>query len=361
VNSPVNTKHPTTNFWNLSVQRQFGSDYILEAGYVGSRSYHQIRQGQANPPILTAAQAATVIGKQDANSIPTAQARRLNPNWSSRTLLETSAKGAYEAGYIKFDHRLTKSLMIGANYTFSGTWSDNDEAFSAPIISSSTPQVPEDFFNYRKEWSRSVFDRPHRFAVTYFYQIPWFSSAWAGGTLAKIFSGWQISGFTDVQSGQPFTIRTGVDSAGIGNSAFPSRPDYNPNGVFKANYDASGRVKQDFNGGLRTFYIPVDGTGIVTAPLGPNGILANSMPGGGNLGRNTFRGPNFQNWNFSMLKSIQITEGAQLQFRSDFTNLWNHRNFPNPVATMSSTSFGQNTDTLLTDARQILFNAKLKF
>jgi hypothetical protein len=360
VNSPVNTKHPATNFWSLSVQRQFGSNYVIEVGYTGNRSYHQIRQGQANPPVLTPDQADTVIAKQDPSSIPGIQARRLNPNWSSRTLLEASAKGAYEAGYVKFDRRLTNNLMIGANYTFSGAWSDNDEPFGIAPLTDSSPQIPEDFFKYRKEWSRSVFDRPHRFAVTYFYEIPWFSSRLAGGRLAKVFSGWTISGFVDAQNGQPFTIRTGVDSAGIGNPA-SARPDYNPNGIFKPNYDPSGLIKQDYSGGLRTFYTPADGTGVVTAPLGPNGILANSMPGGGNLGRNTFRGPGFQNWNFSLLKSIPIREGMQFQIRSDFTNLWNHRNFPNPVAVMSSTSFGQNSGTLLTDARLILFSAKLKF
>src|SRR4029077_16838841 len=99
--------------------RQFGNNYVLEVGYVGNRSYHQIRQSQANPPILTVAQAATVSATQHPNSIPGAQARRLNPNWGSRTLLETTAKGAYDAGYVKFDRRMTKNLMIGGNYTFS--------------------------------------------------------------------------------------------------------------------------------------------------------------------------------------------------------------------------------------------------
>jgi hypothetical protein len=255
---------------------------------------------------------------------------------------------------------MTRNLTIGAHYTFSGTWSNNDEPFGIAAVSNSTPQVPEDFLNYRKEWSRSAFDRPHRFAVTYLYEVPWFSAAWARGALSQVFGGWQVSGFTEAQSGQPFTITTGVDSAGIGNP-LPARPNYNPNGIFEPNYDPSGISKQDFSGGARTFYIPVNGTGIVTAPLGPNGILANSMPGGGNLGRNTFRGPGFQSWNFSMLRNFKITEGVQLQFRSDFANLWNHRNFPNPVASMSSTTFGQNTDPLMTDARQIMFNAKLKF
>jgi hypothetical protein len=85
------------------------------------------------------------------------------------------------------------------------------------------------------------------------------------------------------------------------------------------------------------------------------------MSGGGNLGRNTFRGPGFQNWNFSMMKKITIKEETQLQIRADFSNLWNHTNFTNPVATMSSTTFGQNTATPLTDDRIILLSAKLKF
>jgi hypothetical protein len=368
VNSPTMTVHPTTNFWTLSVQRQLGGNHVLEVGYSGNRSYHQIAQGQGNPPLLTLAEAAAVIAAKNPNptdgSVPGVQQRRLNPNWGSRTLIMSTAKAAYEAFYVKFDRKISKNLMVGANYTYSGTWSDNDESLGVADITNSSPQIPEDYFNVRKEWSRAVFDRPHRFAIAYTYQVPWFSSGWAAGPVSKIMSGWQISGYTDAQSGQPFTIRTGVDSAGIG-TATPARPNLNPNGVFKANYIATSGAPapQAYGDGLRTFYIPVDGTGIVTAPLDPNNaILANSMPGGGNLGRNTFRGPNFQQWNFGILKTITLREDLKFQLRSDFGNLWNHRNFPNPVATMSSATFGQNTGTLIGDGvRTILVSGKLIF
>jgi hypothetical protein len=95
--------------------------------------------------------------------------------------------------------------------------------------------------------------------------------------------------------------------------------------------------------------------------MGPNGILANSMPGGGNLGRNTFRGPSFQNWNFTLAKKIAIREGLQLQLRSDFVNMWNHNTFRPPEARMVSPAFGANTAAPLTDAREILLSAKLSF
>jgi outer membrane receptor protein involved in Fe transport len=347
-------QNPTTNFWTLSLQRELGST-VLEFGYTGNRSYHQIRQSQANPPILTAAQAATVVTTGDTGSIPGAQARRLNPNWNSRTLIESAAKAEYHAGYVKFGKRFSHGLQFGANYTFSANFSDGDELISGvEDITLSSPAVPQDFFNFKNEWSRSVFDRPHRFVVHYVYEVPWFSSAWATGALSRIFAGWEISGFTEAQSGQPFTIRTGADTvgttAGPGNQ--PGRPNFNPGGVF---------IKDQVTDDLRTFMIPLNGTGIVTAPFSANTILANSMAGGGNLGRNTFRGPSFQQWNASLMKRIAIKENLQIQLRSDFINLWDHNNFPNPEARMSSPNFGRNTAKLISDSREILFSAKIKF
>jgi outer membrane receptor protein involved in Fe transport len=354
-NSPESLQRPTTAFWSLSVQREFGRNYVVEAGYTGNRSYHQIRQGQANPPILTAQQAATVLTTGDPNSISNAQARRLNPNWNSRTLIESAAKAEYHAGYLRFDKQMSNGLAVGANYTWSANFSDNDESLAVTDITNSSPQIPQDFFNFRREWSRSVFDRPHRFVVHYVYAVPWFSSSWASQSLRHILGGWEISGFTEFQSGQPFTIRTGVDTVGTaaGGTNPPGRPNYNPNGILTRDPDTHD---------LRTFITPIGGTGIVTAPLDRNGnILANSMPGGGNLGRNTFRGPSFQQWNFGLMKKITFSETRQVQIRADFVNLFNHNNFQNPEARMNSPSFGLNTATLLSDSRLMLFSAKLKF
>src|SRR5205814_2628626 len=139
---------------------------------VGNRSYHQIRQRDANPGVLTAEQAATVISTGNPNSVTI---RRLNPNWGPRTLLEPAATGEYHAGYVKFDKRMSKGLLVGANYTWSVNMSDADEAQNVQDsttgagLTPSTPQIPEDFFNFRKEWSRSAFDRPHRFVVHHVY------------------------------------------------------------------------------------------------------------------------------------------------------------------------------------------------
>jgi hypothetical protein len=50
----------------------------------------------------------------------------------------------------------------------------------------------------------------------------------------------------------------------------------------------------------------------------------------GNMGRNKFRGPFQQNWDFSLHKDTKITERASLVFGADFFNIFNHPAFASP-------------------------------
>ncbi|HYM10868.1 MAG TPA: carboxypeptidase regulatory-like domain-containing protein [Bryobacterales bacterium] len=364
VNSPVDTQNPTTNFYNFSIQRQFATNYIFEIAYTGSRSYHGIRQGNTNPGILTPAQAAMVRQTKNASSIPglpgltlpanNPPSRRLNPDWGSRVTIESTALAGYNAMYVKLDKRFSRGLVIGGNYTWSKNMSDNDESLGVSAITNWSSQVPQDFFNYRSEWSPSAFDVTQRFAIYYSYDVPWFSAPGLNRAVVKqIFQGWTLSGFTDYQSGQPFTIRTGVDTYGTGSAS--ARPFYNPGGTI---------AFDPVTGNYRTFTTPVSGAGIVTSFLGSNGVpLANTatFPAGpANLGRNTFRGPGTELYNITAAKTFNVTERWRIRLRADWINAFNHRNFGNPVATMNSPIFGQNT---LVDpgGRTMLLSAKVSF
>ena len=53
----------------------------------------------------------------------------------------------------------------------------------------------------------------------------------------------------------------------------------------------------------------------------------------GNLGRNIYRGPFQQNWDFSLLKDFRLSERQSIRFTADFFNIWNHANFGNPSIT----------------------------
>jgi len=366
-NLTSNAQNPTSNYWSLSFQRQLASNSILEAGYTGNVSYHLIRQSQANPGILTQAKADAVIAGctsanlascQDPGGFPTSPGR-VDTTIGNRTLLETTGRGSYNAGYIQWTNRTSFGLQYGANYTVSSTITDSEEALndigsSDGGIAGSSPQVPQNYLNRRAEKAKSVFDRPQRFTIHETYMIPFFSNT--SKFLQLVFSRWQISSITEIQSGQPFTITVGVDTLGSG-TITPGRPDLNPGGML---------ILDQTTGNLRTFTTALDGTGMVSAPhvtdsTGKITFLKNSMPIGGTLGRNSLRGPGYSNTNLSLLKNFKLPKEVSLEIRGDFLNLFNHDNFPNPDGNMSKITFGKQIYVPLTDARQVLLGAKIRF
>ena len=58
------------------------------------------------------------------------------------------------------------------------------------------------------------------------------------------------------------------------------------------------------------------------------------------LGRNAFRAPGLEKWDFAVNKSFRIRGGNALQFRSEFFNILNHTNFGIPTAVTTSAAFG---------------------
>jgi hypothetical protein len=60
----------------------------------------------------------------------------------------------------------------------------------------------------------------------------------------------------------------------------------------------------------------------------------------GNLGRNTFTGPSFVNFDFNLTKTTRITERLTHQFRTEFFNAFNNTNFNTPITALNSPDFG---------------------
>ena len=351
VNSPTNLQNPTSHFYSFALQRKLLREWVVEAGYSGNRAYHGINQGQLNPGVLTDAQAATVVASKNVNSIPSLQARRIYPQFGSRILISSDATSNFNAVYVKADKRLSHGLLLGFNYTFGKILSNNDESLGVGAITAGSPQIPQNYFNFKPEYSVSAFDRTHRYALYFTYQVPWFENGMlANRAVKRAFSGFVITAFTEAQSGQPFTILTGVDTYGNG-AGGGARPFYNPGGSI---------TKDPVSGDLRTFVTPLNGTGIVTTTLGSSGLpLANSSAVFGNLGKNTFRGPSFDNQNISFVKKFAITERIGIEVRSDFINVFNHRNFANPTSSMSSLNFGKNTSD--PGGRTMLLSGRVRF
>jgi len=64
-----------------------------------------------------------------------------------------------------------------------------------------------------------------------------------------------------------------------------------------------------------------------TVPAGYDGTPGQNL---GDVGRNALHGPGFFQWDFSTMKSFDLTQKAKLQFRADLFNIINHPNYSNP-------------------------------
>ena len=237
-------------------------------------TYHLMRQTERNPGLLTPEQAAMVIR---GGTIPGLQDRRIHPGWASHILAESAAVSKYHSLFLRHHQTVVSGLWTDVSLTWSGTFSDGDETLAVADIATSSPQVPQNVFDFRSEWSRSVFDRPLRFSAVYTYDLSPLAGRLSSRSVAHwVFSGWKTSGSFEWQSGQPFTVVTGVDSGGSGVT-----------GGWRPNILSQGTLRRDVaSDDLRTF----GAVNLFETPRTPSGTpLANSMPAGGNLDRKSTR------------------------------------------------------------------------
>ena len=82
--------------------------------------------------------------------------------------------------------------------------------------------------------------------------------------------------------------------------------------------------------------------------------------GWGNSGIAPILGPGQFNFDASLSKAIPVGERAQLQFRTEFFNMFNHAQFNNPAANLAVATFGQITSTSV-NPRLIQLALKLVF
>jgi hypothetical protein len=352
---------PSTQQWNLTIQRALGKQWVLEVGYVGTKGTH-LRETRDSLESLDATPQDPVV--VDGNSITTntfdnAIARSAAQGINGYSGFQLFADDAY-SHYNSLQTTLSRRWGAGyfqAAYTFSRSTdatSTGNTAFNTAFNDEST---------LADSRGLSDFDRTHRLALSYRYDLPFFSGA--EGIKHRLLAGWAVSGITIIQSGAPFSVQdSGAGTAFLGEGSAP--------GVLTASL-APGETMADglTSGGIGTringYLNPAAFT--PAAELYPTQCLTDPnfcTTGFGNLGRNTFRGPGQQNWDFSLIKNFKITERQSLRFTTDFFNIWNHANFGNPAVTdvetigEPNTPFGKITSTLGTP-RLIQFSLRYAF
>src|SRR5881296_1453799 len=353
---------PTVQQWSLTVERELAQDLMVEAGYVGSQSYHisstvdmnTIQPLRCENPagclaggVLPASQWGLV--PQGTDYVPVG--RRPNP-------LLGSGHGWYYFGtssYHAMNLSLTKRARSGLAFKSSYTWGKVLDTNSAILSGSADNEPPTvlNRFNRRLDKGVASFSLLHQFNTNFSYQLPFgngraFGSG-ANGWVEKLIGGWQWNAIFSATGGFPFTPLVGSNRSGNGDSRNPDVPNWNPN--FKGNVilgvDEFKKTGRYFD--PNAFMPPVAGTF-------------------GNVGRDSFRGPGMWNVDTSLFKRIPLKEQVNLQFRAEVFNALNHANFAHPNLIVFSSgndispTAGTITDTIAGgNGRQIQFALRLEF
>ena len=220
-----------------------------------------------------------------------------------------------------------------------------DDAADPLVAPGGNRNIARNSFNLHEERGSSDYDLRHRLIINYVYDFP-FGRGHAHlnhGIAAAVLGGWELAGLSTFQSGHPFDIYSSRDSEYTGLS---NRPDL----VGDPSIPAGAPRNQ------------------VGPPITAFAVQPFGRPG--NLGRNTFTGPEYFDTNVSLLKNTRLTERINLQFRAETYNVFNRIQFDNPGTAgdtiASPGTFGQSLNTLTqpdgtTSARQIQLALKLIF
>jgi hypothetical protein len=152
---------------------------------------------------------------------------------------------------------------------------------------------------------------------------------WFGGAnrlVDTIVGGWGLNGIYTYQSGEPFTVRSGV---------------------LTANFSAQSRAA--LKPGVALPQAKLQNKAGVTGPVFFQNADAFTFPAPGTvgIGRNIFQGPSYWNLDAAITKGFQITERIRMLLRTELFNALNHPNFRNPrdasvgTPTITSGLFGQ--------------------
>jgi hypothetical protein len=243
---------------------------------------------------------------------------RPNPQFAQILMIDNGGDSNYHAGQFTLRKRFDRAgLLMNAAYTVAKSI---DNLSIDPVLATvggglttTNSRTPADARNYRNERARSDFDQRHVMNVTGIYELPLgkgkplFGNA--GRALDLVLGGWSINGIYTYQSGEPFTVRSGVLSH---NASAQSRVALRPGAALpQAKLQSrAGVVGPVFFANADDFMLP--------------------EPGGLGIGRNVFQGPSYWNLDAGISKGFQISERVRMVFRTELFNALNHPNFRNP-------------------------------
>jgi hypothetical protein len=335
--------------WTLGLERAFAG-LTADVAYVGTSAFRLPRMSYPNAYPGADSEFArftnfdgsgAVTGGFGFESVATATSH------SSYNALQTSLSGNVGRG----------GPSLQAGYTWGKSLDDVSGVIGgAGSTGAVTLFSPQDPFDTPAERGPSSFDVTNAFTLSAAQDLHLEHLGLQSDRTRLLTKGWELLSISTITGGSPFTVYSGIQQTGAGTIG-ADRPDQ----IATPDLSSAGssmRPRDDYFGrganNASFFAIPIG----IAGGTGPNSGRF------GTLGRNTFRGPAYYDFDFALIKTTPIgrresgLERADLQFRAEFFNLFNIVNMGLPANTIEGTGFGMISKTAGT-SRQIQFSLKL--
>ncbi|MGP0019128.1 MAG: TonB-dependent receptor domain-containing protein [Candidatus Sulfotelmatobacter sp.] len=332
--------------WTAGVDHDF-RDVKVNVSYVATAGIHLARVYSPNS-----------YGGADAAHAPFTQfnaSGKATGGYGDELLMTSGSHSTYHSLQASVSKNSARAgLGLQASYTYSKSIDDTSAVLGGLLGNSGTilQTVPQDPWNPSAEKGPSTFDVTHALNVSLIQLLPLERLGFLRPLPTPLIKGWQVLNITTLTTGSPFSVYSGIQQTGVG-AGGADRPDL----VSMPHLSTSREVRDDYFGlgknNFTFFNIPIN----VPGGSGPNqGVF-------GRLGRNTFRGPGYHDFDFAMIKDTTFghrgnAELGTVEFRAEFFNIFNIVNFSLPSNIVRGSGFGIISKTSGT-SRQIQFSLKV--
>jgi hypothetical protein len=308
-------RNPSYQDFNLTVQYQVFPNTVLNVAYVGTEGRHLLGERETNQ---------TPLSVREAN--PTAFDLALVPNLGFAAFEDRTPE--YSSNFNSLQVALNSREYHGLTYGIAYTWGRN-----LTNLSNDRGQESYDTYDLHLDYGASELNQPQTFVANYVYELPFYKEQ--HGLTGHALGGWELSGITQVISGESQTVTQALDNfdcqATPAGSALPCAAGTFPGGLNMDQSDIAPRPDR---------VAPVQLTKTQGQWFTVNSY-AHAIGHFGNAGDGTFLGPGEQLWDLSAIKNVRIGERVRLQFRGEFFNAFNHNSFSSIQTGLDAANVGQ--------------------